>query len=143
MFRYVVPSTFSDVERMQRRMERMMNSFSPETRSSATYPLVNVWVKDDDMIVTAELPGFTPDSINLSVLGNTLTLSGNRKEEELPEGARYHRSECACGDFSRTIRLPYNIDPEKVEASFERGILNVKLGRAEADKPRKISIHSN
>ena len=143
MFRYYVPPTFRDLERMQRRMERFMNSDSPYNGEQNSYPALNVWVKDDDMIVSAELPGFSPDSINLSVMGNHLTLSGSRNEEELPEGAKYHRRECACGEFNRTIRLPYSIDPEKVEASFDKGILTVKLARAEADKPRKINIRSN
>ncbi|MCE1251967.1 MAG: Hsp20/alpha crystallin family protein [Anaerolineae bacterium] len=143
MFRYYVPPTFRDLDRMQRRMERMMNAFSPYNNEPAGYPALNVWVKDDDMIVTAELPGFTPESINLSVMGNNLTLSGSRAEEDLPEGAKYHRRECVSGEFNRTIRLPYNIDPEKVEASFDKGLLTIKLARAEADKPRKINIKSN
>jgi HSP20 family protein len=143
MFRYYVPTTFRDVERMQRHMERMMNAFAPYSSASEAYPALNVWVKDDDMMVTAELPGFTPDAINLAVMGNALTLSGSRKEEELPEGAQVHRRECACGEFSRTVRLPYNVDADKVEASFENGILTVKLARAEADKPRKINVRSN
>jgi HSP20 family protein len=147
MFRYYVPTTFRDFEHMDRYMQRMMNAFAPYNapynRASETYPALNVWAKDDDMLVTAELPGFSPDSINLSVLGNTLTLSGSRKEEELPEGAQVHRRECACGEFSRTVRLPYTVDADKVEAAFENGILTVKLARAEADKPRKISVKSN
>jgi HSP20 family protein len=143
MFRYYVPSTFRELERMQRQMERMTRAFSPFATEPAGYPAVNVWVKEDEMLVSAELPGFAPQDINLSVLGETLTLSGSRKAEELPENGRYHRNECISGDFSRTIRLPFVVDTDKVDATYEKGILKVKLVRAEADRPRKINVKSN
>jgi HSP20 family protein len=143
MFRYYVPSNFRELDHMQRRMERMARAFSPFYNGPAGYPAVNVWFKEDELMVSAELPGFTPEAINLSVLGDTLTLSGSRKEEELPENAQYHRNECAFGDFNRTIRLPFSVDADQVNATYENGLLTVKLVRAEADKPRKINVKSN
>jgi HSP20 family protein len=143
MFRYYVPSYTRELDRMQRQMERMTRAFSPFTPEPAGYPAVNVWVKENELMLSAELPGFAPEDINLSVQGETLTLSGSRKPEELPENARYHRNECACGDFSRTVRLPFSVDADKVDATYEKGVLNVKLVRAEADRPRKINVKSN
>ena len=143
MFRYYVPSNFRNIERMQRQMERMARAFSPFTYEPAGYPAVNVWVKDDELFVNAELPGFAPEDINLAVQGENFTLSGTRKAEELPENAQVHRNECANGDFSRTIRLPFMVDANRVEATYDKGLLKVRLVRAEADKPRKISIKLN
>jgi len=143
MFRYYVPSNFRELDRVQRQMERMARAFSPFASEPAGYPAVNVWVKEDELWVTAELPGFDPENINLSVLGETFTLSGSRKAEELPENARYHRNECVSGDFSRTLRLPFVVDADKVDATYENGMLKVKLVRAETDRPRKINVKSN
>ena len=140
MFRYYVPSPFREVDHMQRQMERMARVFSGMPYEPAGYPAVNIWTKDDELMVTAELPGLNPEDINLSVLNDTFTISGSRKEEETPEDAQYHRNECASGDFSRTIRLPYMVDANKVDAVYEKGLLKVKLARAESDKPRKINI---
>ena len=143
MFRYYVPSNFRELDRMQRQMERMARAFSPFAYEPAGYPAVNIWVKDDEILVSAELPGFAPEDIDLAVQDETLTLSGTRKAEDLPEDAQVHRNECASGTFSRTIRLPFSVDADKVDATYEKGMLKVSLARAEADKPRKINIKSN
>ena len=140
MFRYYVPTPFREFDHMQRRMERMARAFSAYPYEPAGYPAVNIWTKNDEVMVTAELPGLSPDDINLSVLGDSLTVSGTRMETELPEDAQYHRNECACGDFSRTIRLPFVVDSEKVDAVYEKGLLKITLVRAESDKPRKINV---
>jgi HSP20 family protein len=99
-----------------------------------------MWLDGDKVILTAELPGVTSDEIEMSIEGNTLTLSGERQAEELPEGATYHRRERGCGKFTRVVKLPYQIDPELVEARLVEGVLSIALERAEADKPRKIKV---
>jgi HSP20 family protein len=76
------------------------------------------------------------------VIGETLTLSGVRKPDELNEGARYHRQERGYGKFSRTLQLPYPVSVDKIEADFKSGVLSVRLPRAEQDKPRKIAVTS-
>ena len=68
--------------------------------------------------------------------------SDSRSSEELPEEANYLRRELRSGDFSRTFQLPFNVDANKVEATFENGILHLSVPRAEADKPRKIAVKS-
>jgi HSP20 family protein len=101
---------------------------------------MNVWTSEDNAVLTAELPGCNPDALDISVVSDTLTLSGSRAQKELEEGATYHRRERTCGGFTRTFQLPFTVDPNKVEASFERGVLKVTLPRAEADKPKKIEV---
>jgi HSP20 family protein len=112
----------------------------PEIRGGTTYPAMNVWADEDGVIVTAELPGFDPEEIDISVVGETLTLKGSREPVELQEGATYHRRERGYGTFSRAFRLPFEVESDKVEAVFEKGMLQISLPRAEAEKPKKITV---
>jgi HSP20 family protein len=108
--------------------------------SAPRWPLVNVWAGEDDAVLTAELPGMEVGDIEISVLGDTLTLHGTRKSDELKEGGDYHRRERGLGEFTRTLQLPFRVEASKVNATMSRGVLRVALPRAAEDKPRKIAI---
>jgi len=110
------------------------------TVSRQVFPAVNVWQSDEAVAITAELPGVEASDIEIAVEGDVLTLSGERKEPELPEGAAWRRSERGYGKFSRAIRLPFAISEDKVEARFENGVLRIGAGRPDEDKPRRIEI---
>ena len=131
-----------DPWRELRRLHNEMNHvFSDRTApAQQEYPAVNAWVGEDDAVVTAEIPGVDPDSLDISVADETLTIKGKRPEPEAHEGSQYHRQERGFGSFTRTISLPYRVEGGKVKASYERGILSVALPRAEMDKPRKIQV---
>lgn len=90
--------------------------------------------------ITAKLPGIDPADIDISVKDNVLTLSGERKAPQLPEGARWHRNERSFGRFTRAIRLPFAASDDKVEARMVHGVLRIVVGRPEEDKPKKIEI---
>jgi HSP20 family protein len=139
--RYGVPAEMAEINRMQREMERLFGAGFPRRfRNAPGYPALNVWTNDESALVTAELPGLEAKDVEISVVGNTLTLSGSRAAEALPENARYHRRERGCGEFTRSIELPFPVQAEKVEARLEKGVLQVTLPRAEEDKPRKITV---
>ncbi|MBF0275164.1 MAG: Hsp20/alpha crystallin family protein [Nitrospinae bacterium] len=126
-------------------MDKLMESFFngwPLEETTNVYPGLNAWKKDDTIIVKAELPGVNSEDVDISVSGNNLTISGNKKLEEL-KGAEPHRRERHYGKFSRTLSLPYNADSGKVVAELKDGILSVTIPRAEEDKPRKITIKTN
>jgi HSP20 family protein len=125
---------------MQREMDRLMNRASWGMTEAPCYPAMNVWTNEDGAIATAELPGFNPDEIEISVTGDTLTVSGNRTPEDVGEGVKYHRRERGCGRFTRSFQLPFQVDGNAVEAAFEHGVLRIELPRAEADKPKKITV---
>lgn len=130
-----------EMERLRREMDRLLS----ETASFAMpvfrgYPAMNVWVNEDGAIVTTELPGVNPEELDISVVDDTLTLSGTRKADELEEGATYHRRERGCGSFTRSFQLPFKVDPQKVEAVASNGVLTITLPRAEEDKPKKIAV---
>ncbi len=110
--------------------------------AGARYPAINAWVSDDEVLLEAEVPGIDPKEIDVSVVGSTVTLSGQREPEQLKEGESCHRRERRYGRFVRTVDLPFAVDGAKTKASHRNGILRVSLPRTEADKPQKIAIQA-
>lgn len=133
-------SPWNQMRRMQREMDRLTNRMGSGLAVAPSYPAINVWVNEDGALVTAELPGFDPEALDISVVNDTLTLSGDRCAEDTGEGATYHRRERRCGKFTRSFQLPFLVEGTEVEASFEQGVLKIELPRAEADKPKKITV---
>jgi HSP20 family protein len=125
-----------EIERMGRLMNRTERGGYGES------PSVNVWVNGVHAEITSEMPGIDRDKLDISVEGKTVTLRGTRPAPEKKEDESWHRRESWHGDFSRTIRLPFNVDAEKVHASYKNGVLHVSLPQLEADKPKKIKITS-
>ena len=142
MFRRLsTPSVWHEMERMQEEMNRLFNYYAPSSyRRAPSYPALNLWADKESVIVRAELPGIAPEELDISVDNGDLTLSGQRTRDEVPEGTTYHRQERNYGSFSRTIRLPFKIEAEGVEAVMKNGVLTLTLPRAEEDKPKKIEI---
>jgi len=126
------------MQRLHREMNRVFSGL--EQPLSQEVPLVNAWLGEEDVVVTAELPGVDPAKVDISVVGNTLTISGTREADPIKEGQSYHRQERHYGRFSRSIQLPFHVEVGKVEARYEKGVLRITLPRAEADKPRKIAV---
>ncbi len=124
-------------------MRSMLSDFDQDFWSFAAppaFPAVNVWQSPEAVAITAELPGLEPGDFELSVKDNVLTLSGERKEPKVPEGARWHRNERSWGRFSRSIRLPFATTEDKIEARLTNGVLRIVVGRPDKEKPRKIEI---
>lgn len=140
--RFRTPTVWQEMDRIQREMDRLFKATSGTRVGSGGFPAMNIWSNEDSAVITAELPGINLDDIDISVIGDTLTLTGRRMPDELAEGARYHRQERGFGKFTRSIKLPYTVDGDKVEATYNRGVLSITLPRAEADKPRKIQVRS-
>jgi HSP20 family protein len=122
------------------RVERTLSRVVP--RSSVEFPAVNLWVAENSAFLTTEIPGVDPQAIDISVVGKTLTLRGSRQPEEIREGASYHRRERWYGQFTKTVDLPFNVQADKVNARFSKGILSIELPRADAEKPKKITVKS-
>ena len=134
----------SDPLREMQRLQQEMNRVFAGVGEKLTHevPPVNAWIGESDVIVTAELAGIDPTKVDISVVGDTLTISGSCEAEPLKEGETYQRQERNHGSFSRTLQLPFHVEAGKVEAKYEKGILKITLPRAETDKPRKISVKS-
>ena len=131
-----------EMNQLQREMGRLLNSSRPiaafEVRES---PPVNVYVNENDILVTLEAPGVDPAAVEIVVTGSTLTLTGNRCGDAVGGDApAFHRRERPRGRFQRTLQLPFEVDASRTEASYARGVLSVKLTRPESSKPRKIAV---
>jgi len=138
------PSIWQEMDQIQREMNRLFDSTGRgRVLSAPNYPAINVWTNEEGQYITAEMPGVQPDDINIDVSADALSISGERKPEEAVKEANYHRRERSYGAFSRTIQLPFIVDTNKVEANFKNGVLMISLPRAEADKPKKITIKSS
>jgi HSP20 family protein len=131
-----------EVQRLQRDMDRLAAGYRLGA-AERVFPPVNVWTGRDDAVVTAELPGIDPAKLDITVVGDTLTLSGTREPAEPGEGQVVNRLEREAGDFARTIQLPFRVEPDKVEAAYAKGVLQIKLPRLEADKPKQIAIKAS
>lgn len=132
-----------DLWREFERMSRLFPELTTPFTRATEFPAMNVWSDGNEAVVTTELPGVEPADADISVVGKTLTIKGIRKPEDAGDNGSYHRQERWTGAFTRTIELPFLIDQDKVEARFNKGVLEVKLPRAEADKPKKIKIASH
>ncbi|MGD8542396.1 MAG: Hsp20/alpha crystallin family protein [Desulfobacteraceae bacterium] len=109
-------------------------------RPAGVFPLVNLTEDRDSYFLRAELPGVKAEDLDIQVLRKTISLTGKRTFSEEGQEVRYHRREREAGTFSRIIGLSGDIDPEKVTASLKNGILTVKVAKAEAAKPRQITV---
>lgn len=137
---YPTYSRRSDPFALMRSMLRDFDPATPGRSAQSVFPAVNVWQGEEAVAVTAEIPGVDPVDIDISVKDTALTITGERKAPQVPEGARWDRNERSFGKFSRTVRLPFAASDDKVEARMTHGVLRIVVGRPDADKPRKIEI---
>lgn len=136
----------NELLRLQHGLDSLQRAPLPDfffgSPASGVFPPVNVFRdKSGDVVLRAELPGLRPEEITVNCEQRTLTISGERKVEQA-EGGGYHRRERAAGKFSRSIRLPDDLDASRAAASFKHGVLTLRLPRAEAAKPRQISVQA-
>lgn len=134
---------FPEVGQLRREMDRLFNTLGDRwgaglARSSST-PAVNVWEDGDRLCLEAEVPGVEPGDLDIQVVENELTIKGNRSPVE-EVNSTYHRRERGTGEFTRVVRLPVDINADKVGAVLKDGVLTLSLPRAETTKPRTITV---
>ncbi|MBN2061055.1 MAG: Hsp20/alpha crystallin family protein [Deltaproteobacteria bacterium] len=136
-------SSFEEFDRLRRQMDLFGSDFPGRIVRGATagvFPLMNMTEDQENFYVRAELPGIAGDDLDISVAGDTLSISGERVMPAENENAKYHRREREAGKFSRIINLPSRIDTDKVKANSQNGILTVTLPKAEEAKPKQITV---
>jgi HSP20 family protein len=104
-------------------------------------PVVDVYEKDDNIIIKADLPGVDKKNINVDLNGRVLTLSGERAEEKEANEDKCYRKERSYGKFVRTFKLATDVQPDKINATYKDGVLHVTIPKSEANKPKQITIH--
>jgi HSP20 family protein len=138
---------FRDLVGLQERMNRMFDeSYRGAGRGEdwglggAWAPPVDIYEKDGNIVVKAELPGVDPKDVDIRVENNTLTIRGERKVDNEVKQEHYHRVERAYGTFTRSFSLPSVLDQEKIKAEFKDGVLQVTLPKHERALPKQINI---
>lgn len=115
-------------------------NFGDFPKPGAMSPSVDIFEEGNDMVVKAEIPGISKEDLNVSITEDSLTISGEKKQEEKVEKKDFHRVERSYGSFTRSFRLPDNVNGEKAKASFTDGVLEVRIPRTKEAKKKKIQI---
>jgi len=144
--RFVIPESalFNEVRRLEQELDELIgggSSWSSSIRSlpPGTFPAINVGSTDDQVTVYAFAPGIDPKSLDIQMQQNLLSISG-RREESPEKNATYYRQERFRGEFHRVLTLPDDVDPDKVEAKYRDGIVEIVVKRRESTKPRQIAV---
>lgn len=137
---------FRELVTMSDRLNRMLSDSGSLARSGESYsgwiPPVDIFEKDENLMLRAELPGIKKEDIELRVENGVLTLQGERRrEDEVAEG-NVHRSERIYGAFTRSFTLPTTVDASRIVANYRDGVLEVTLPKSEASKPKRVEIHA-
>ena len=138
---------FRDMMTAQRDLDRLLRgAFSPsfgegEVSTRTWAPPVDIYENGDNLVLKAELPGLSPEDVEIRVQDNTLYLKGERKFEKEVEEQSYHRVERSYGTFTRTFSLPNSIDADKVAANYKDGVLTLTMPKKEEAKPKTIKIN--
>ena len=134
---------FQEMLNLHRTVDRLFDNVS--TNQDRSQPdmwglAVDVLEKDDDFIVKASVPGIKPEDLDISYSDETLTIKGEIKSDNEVKQDQYHLRERRYGSFTRSIRLPTKIKGDAIEASYENGVVSLRLPKAEQDKPKRIAV---
>lgn len=137
----LVSDPFRDIFKELESIDNELFPFAGGCRQqrAVEFPAINVYEGADNFVVTAELPGVDPKKIDISHEGDKLTLRGTRTDEAAA-GDNYYRRERAYGDFEKSVKLPFAVGANDVEAVLKNGLLTVTLQKPEEQKPKKIAV---
>ena len=132
---------FEDMERFGEFFDRLMGASLPVRSNSAVQALpVDIFEQENALVFRAAVPGVNPEELEITIENNVLTFKGEVKQPELGENDKVYRRENAFGTFTRSLRLPENLDTEKVAASFAHGMVTVTFPRLIEVKPEPIRV---
>src|SRR5215212_3322827 len=133
-----------EVDSLQSEVNRLFDTFFGEQPANGSIrrwvPPMDLVETDDHLILKADLPGLDRDDVNIEVKGGVLTVSGERKTEHEERTGGFYRVERAFGGFSRSMTLPEHVDAERINASFDKGVLEVRIPKPEERKPHRVQI---
>jgi len=134
-----------ELQTIQQEMNRLFGVLDPrEGGDGGTMrrwiPAMDLTEEGDQFVLRADLPGLQDEDVNIEVEDNVLTISGERKAENEDRKEGYYRVERAVGRFSRSLTLPEGVDPDRIEAQFENGVLTVRIPKPAETKPRRVAI---
>jgi HSP20 family protein len=134
----------SDFAHMQEDIDRMLDSFRgdiiDEDVSKTLMPAVDIVERENDFTINVELPGVDKKDVKISIQNNVLTIKGEKRQENGKKGENYHRVERSYGLFQRSFTLPSTVAADKIDASYDNGILNLVIPKLEESKPKEIEV---
>jgi HSP20 family protein len=133
-FRHQMNHLFNDVFRPVVRGDEGLSMWNQ-------YPKVDIYDSDENIVITAELPGIEKKDIVIDVKDGVLTLKGERSSDNEIKEEKYYCRERTFGKFERVFRLPSDVDPEKISADYKDGILKIDIPKPEGKKPKQIAVH--
>ncbi len=125
----------------ERFLDDMFGGFQTKGRNSAMVPSLDISESANELVILAELPGVAKDEVKVTLHDGVLTISGEKKQADMPEGSRRHREERASGTFSRSLELPVPVNASAVSAEMKDGILRIVVPKAEEARPREIRVN--
>ena len=135
---------FSDMTAIQNQMNRLFDStlygWPGESDTRTWMPQADIHETDEELVVTADLPGIDVKSVDVRVENNVLSIAGERKLQEIPKNGNVHRVERMYGAFARSFTLSTPVDTERIKANYKDGVLKITLPKAEQAKPKRIAI---
>ena len=137
-----------ELSSFRKEMDSLWNRFLGETPLARTFaeewtPTVDISETKDKLLIKAELPGLEAKDVNVSISGDLLIIKGEKEKEEEEKDEHYHCIERCYGSFQRSFRLPVNVQADKVEATFDKGVLKIMLPKLEEAKKKEIEIKVN
>ena len=128
---------FRDLRTVEEEFDRMVGQAFAK---NAWVPALDVRESEERFVVTVDLPGLEPDQVEVTFEDQVLTVRGQREFSKETQDEHYHRIERSYGSFARSVRLPHTADVEKIQASFDKGVLSVEVPKREEAKPRAIEV---
>lgn len=143
-----VPSRGSTIDRFHREVDRMFERFFNEPIFAGDWsewsggwaPSLDVSEGEDTITVRVEVPGVDPDDIDVSLTGDMLVISGQKEEESEEKREGYFHTERRFGSFRRGVPLPASVDPERISAEYDKGVLTVKMNKTEESTAKRIPV---
>ena len=137
-----------ELHTIQQEMNRLFNTFFDAPAGGGGnggtgrrwVPAMDLVETDEHFVLRADLPGVSENDVKVELEDNVLTISGERRHEEETKGGGFLRIERATGVFSRSLTLPEGVDPDSIQASFDKGVLEVRIPKPEERKPRRVAI---
>ncbi len=130
---------------LKREMDRLWNEFFgretlPEVFETEWVPALDISETKDAVVVRADVPGIDPEDLEITLSGNLLTIRGEKKQEKEEKGESFYRVERSYGSFVRSVQIPTEIDPDKIEATYKNGVLKITLPKKAEAKGKQIPV---
>ncbi len=120
-----------------------LSARGPQAKVIGWMPPVDITESENEYIIKADIPGMKKEDIKIAIENNTLSISGERKEEKEEKGKNFVKKEKSFGSFMRSFALPHSVDAKGIKAAYKEGVLNVTVPKSEDAKPKEIKIDVN